>query len=219
MELVVKPIRTDLVYQIFFKESALELAKEESRISLISKILKAFGLRLNDIKSNNETPSNDYIHFSRFYGPSFFDVAFGLEEVSATLQTPQNEAQVVDLYGRLFQIFEKRPISFQKMTIQRQLSTEGDATAFLKSLNPHSPDNFEKLLHGRGVYYSLKIPEHELTIFITLVDSLFVEGGLYLSVENQFLPNLYDFENAFKITKDHYDFILKGLNLNIEEQT
>jgi len=217
MELVVKPTWTYLLYQVFFKEVMLELViKEELRLPLINKFLKAFELRLNDIKFNMQTMSDNYIQFSKFYEQALFNVSFGLEEASATLKAPQNEVQVADLYGKLFQIFQDIPIAIQKMTIQRQLSTEGDATSFLKSLNPHCPSNFEKLLQGGGVFYTLKIPENEMTIYITLVESIFIPGGLYLSIENIFSPNIYDFQNAFEISKERHDFILKELNLNIE---
>lgn len=216
MELVARPMATDLFCQVFFKEPMLEFLKGEPRISLINRFLEAFKLRLNDLKFSDVTPSNNHIHFSKFYGPSFFDVSFGLEEVAAMLRNPQNEAQVTDLFGKLFQGFEQSSFSRQRMTISQQLSTEEDVTLFLKGLNPYCPSNFEKLLHGRGVYYTLKIPEHELTIYITLVNSMFIPGGLYLSIENNFSPNLYDFKEAFRIAKERHDFILKELNLNIK---
>ena len=216
MKFVVTPVSTNLLYQVSFEEPRLELLKEEQRISIINKFLKAFGLHLDGIMLNEATPSHNYLHFSKFYGSGYFDVSFGLEEVEASFNAPQNEAQVADLYGRLFQTFGENSISYQTMTIQRQLSTEEDAMPFLGSLNPHCPSNFEKFLHGRGVYYALKFPNDELTIYITLVNSLFVAGGLFLSIENQFLPNKYDFQNAFKIVKKRYDFILKELNLKMK---
>jgi len=215
MRLVVTPVSTNLVYRVSFKEPWLELLKEEQRIPLISKFLEVFDLHLDDIILNEATPSRDYLHFSRFYGSAYLDVSFGLEEVLASLNTPQNEAQVTDLYGKLFQTFEQNSIPNQTMTIGQHLSTEEDAVSFLESLNPHCPSNFEKYLHGRGVYYTLKLPKNELTIYITLVNSLFVAGGLYLSIESQFSPNKHDFQNAFKIVKKSYDFILKELNLKM----
>lgn len=216
MRLIVRPLDRYLMYQGFYEKPMLELSKEELRISLINKFLKAFELRLDNIKFNIETASNNYIYFSKFDGPTVFNVSFGLEEVSARLHNPQNEAQGTDLYGKLFQILEQIPISHQKMIINQHFSTRGDVASFLKSLNPNCPGNFKKFLHGRGVYYILKISEHELTIYITLVNSLLFPGGLYLSIENDFSPNKYDFQNAFKIAGEHHDFILKELNLNIK---
>ena len=113
MELIVKPSFVEFRYEAVLKESMLSVTVEESRISLIKKFLKAFDLRLNDIKFDGQALSNNYIHFSKFYGPTFFDVSFGLEEISARLRMPTGEAQVADLYGRLFQIFEGNPISVQ----------------------------------------------------------------------------------------------------------
>lgn len=216
MELIVTPVTVDLIYQVFFEEPAFELIKDESRVSLIEKMLKSFELRLNDLKFNGEALSDNFIHFSKLYAPGFLNVSFGLEEVSASLRNPRDEAQVADAYGRLFKLFEQNPISRQIMTIQRQLSTEGDSISFLNSLNPHYPSNFERFLERRGVYYTLKIPENELTIYVTVVSSLFVENGVFLSIENHFSPNRYDFKNAFKIAKERHDFILKELNISIK---
>jgi hypothetical protein len=215
MELAVKLKTSDLRYRVFFKEPLFDLLKPEVRIPFIHKILKLFDLRLNDIKVKEDTPSNDHIHFSRFYGASFFNVSFGLEEVEGFLGTARDEAQVVDLYGKFFQLFEQAPISIQRMTIQRHLSTNGDAILFLESLNPNPPSVFKEFLQGTGVHYTLKISEHELTIYITLVESLFVQKGLFLSIDYEFSPNLHDFQNAFKIVKEYHDFILKGLGLQI----
>ncbi len=218
MELVVKPVGTELFYQVFFEKPMLDEILEGSRINLIKKLVEAFELHLNDIRFNIETPSNNYIHFSKFYGPSFFDVSFGLEEVSALLRGPKDKTMAEDFYGKLFEIFRHNTISRQKMNVQRHLSTEGDSALFLQSLNPHTPDKFHDLLYGRGVIYDLKVSEHELAIHVVIANSLFQEKGLYLSIENDFEPNQYDFKTAFKITNDKHDFILKELNLRIETE-
>ena len=218
MGFVVKSETTDLSYQIFFKEPLLELMDIEPRRALVGKFLKAFKLRLDDIKFNEQTASNDWIHFSKFYGPTFFNVSFGLEQVLAVLQIPVDEAQVKDLYGKLLETFKHSPISRQYIVIRRQLSTKEDSSLFLKSLNPHCPSKFKKLLDGRGVFYTLRIPDHNLRIHITLVNSLLIEVGLYLSVENDFTPNLYTFKDTFKVTKEYDDLILEQLNLTIKEE-
>jgi hypothetical protein len=73
MELMVKPSFVEFRYEAVLKESMLSVTVEESRISLIKKFLKAFDLRLNDIKFDGQALSNNYIHFSKFYGPTFFE--------------------------------------------------------------------------------------------------------------------------------------------------
>ena len=78
MELILKPATIDFRYRVVFKEPQFEIVKEGARVLLLNKIIKNFGLRLNDIKFNNQAPSNDFIHFSKFYGSSFFNVFFGL---------------------------------------------------------------------------------------------------------------------------------------------
>ena len=216
MELVITPKAPDLSYRALFKEPLFQFVMQSTRINLVSKILKEFKLRLNDIKFNQETLSNNFIHFSKFYGPTFFDVSFGLEEIEGSLKLAQDEAQVIDIYGKLASLFEQNLVSLQRMTIQRHLSIEGDSISYLRSLNPHASNKFKKFLHGTGVHYTLKISDHELTIYITLVESLFIKGGLFLSIDNEFLPNQYDFQEAFKIAKGYQDFILKELNLTIE---
>jgi hypothetical protein len=219
MELMVKPSFVEFRYEAVLKESMLSVTVEESRISLIKKFLKAFDLRLNDIKFDGQALSNNYIHFSKFYGSTFFDVSFGLEEISARLRMPTDEAQVADLYGRLFQIFEDNPISVQRMNIQRQCSTEGDVASFFQTLNPHTPKKFQELLYSRGMIYDLKVLEHELYIHVLIANSLVVEGGLYLNIDFEFSPNKYDFENALRITKDQHEFIFKELGLKIATET
>lgn len=217
MGFVVTPVETDITYQVAFKEPNLEWIKEERRIFLIDQFLKAFELRLNDIKFNNETPSSNYINFSRFYNLTFFSVSFGFEEITAVVQRPQDINQTTSLLEKLSKVYENSPISKQKFTIRRHLAAEGNTNNFLQTLNPYCPGNFKELLHGRGVYYTLKIPEHELITYITLVSSLFVSGGLFFSIEFEFSPSMYSYKNAFKIVMEKYTFILKELNLKLEE--
>lgn len=62
MELVVKPVTTDIRYRVIFKEPQFELIKQEPRISLLSKIMKNFDLHLNDIRFSDAAPSNNYLH-------------------------------------------------------------------------------------------------------------------------------------------------------------
>lgn len=216
MELVVTPVTADLKYQVVFEKPVFETIREESRILLIEQVVKSFELPLNNLKFRAEALSDDFIHFSKLYTPGFLDVSFGLEEVSASLRNPRDEAQVADLYGRIFKLIEKNPISRQIMTIQRHLSTEGDSIAFLNALNPYYPSNFERFLERRGVIYTLRIPENELTIYITIVSSLFVKNGIFLSIENHFAPNKYDFRSAFEIAKERHDFVLRELDLTIK---
>lgn len=212
-ELTVKPVTTDLFYQVVFKEPIAEILKGGALIDLSVRVAKAFGLRLDNVKLNNDQVSGNFIHFSVFDGPTYFDVSFGLEQASARLSAPQSEEQVTSLHGRLFQFFENSAIISQQMNMQQQLSSTGDTKAYLASLNPVIPVSLEKYLDGRGVFYTLKIPEHDLTVHITLVSSLFVPGGLFFSIENSFRPNKYDFTCAFQVARKYHDLILTELDL------
>ena len=48
--------------------------------------------------------------------------------------------------------------------------------------------------------------------------ALFIQKGLYLSLEFEFSPNKYDMGRAFTVTKEQYRFILNGLDLEIKEE-
>lgn len=104
MKLVVKPITAEVNYYLSFKEPLFSLSEQETKLTLIKKILGDFGLRLNDIKFNDQSPSNNYIHFYKFIGQCFLDVSLGLEEMTAKIGAPFNEEQVVELSGKLFQV-------------------------------------------------------------------------------------------------------------------
>jgi hypothetical protein len=219
MELVLKPVTADVNYFASFKEPIIFLDdKDNLRPDLVKKILKTFELRLNDIKFNNQLPSNDYIHFYKFFGQCILDVSLGLEEVAARIGTPLNEEQVADLLSRLTKIIEDYPITFQRIGIQRHLETAGDVEKYLESLNPNVPDNLQKYLSGRGVIYNFRLPDHELTIQSIITNSLIVDNGIYFFTEFSFSPNKYDFDGTYKVVKTQYEFLLNELNLKIEDE-
>jgi len=203
----------------YFDEAQVELAKEEQRITTINKLLKTFDLRLNDLKFNAETLSNNFIHFSKFYDQTFFDVSFGLEEIGALVRNAQSEAQAVDLLSGLFKIFENNPFSGQRCTITLQCSVEGDIKSYLETLSPYTPNNFKSIINGRGLVYNLKVQKHELGIQILIANSLYIEGGLYLNLDFNFSPCSYGFQEALKIVKNQEEFIEKELNLKISRET
>jgi len=219
MELIVKPVDTSLLWHIFLREPCTEKVSSDLNILLRCDFAKTFGLRLNDITVNFNSLSNDFIHFSKFYDQTWFDVSFGLEEVSARVRNPIDEKQVITLYNGLLKFINSDIIIRQNMNIQQHLSTSGDVLSYLKSLNPNVPAKFEQFLSGRGVFYTLTVPDHELTIFITVAHSLFVKGGLFLSIENTFVRNFHEFSNTFTVAKDQREFILHELGLRIEMET
>jgi hypothetical protein len=131
MELIVKPVDTALLWHIFFKEPCTEKLSSESNIPLRCDFAKTFDLRLNDIRVNYNSLSNDFIHFSKFYDQTWFDVSFGLEEVSATIRNPIDEKQVMTLCNGLLQFINSGIIVRQRMNIQQHLSTSGDVLSYL----------------------------------------------------------------------------------------
>jgi len=198
----------------------LHVAEEKGRLLFVKELMNVFELRLNDIKFDANAPSNNFIHFYKFYGDSFFDVNLGLEVITARLGTPIDAEQVRDLYGRLFQLFNKMPVVQQSMTIDRHLSkkNEDEVDSFLKSIAPYAPDEFKDLLFGRGVIYNLKNEDHQLLSQIMVTKSLIIPNGIFLNMIFDFSPNKYDFEKAFKVAKSQHDFILEELNIEIESE-
>jgi len=217
MDLIVQPVETDLTHHVFFEEPQLEFSKEDNRLRFLGNLLETFDLRLNDIKIKQNFPSNNIYHFSKFYGRAFLDVSLGYEEYRAQLRNPYDKEQASTLFGKLAQLFKSIPIKEQRVVAQQHLSTDGNATSHLNSLNPSCPENFKDILEQSGVHYKLKIPSHELTINITLVGSIFIEGGIYLDEAMFFSPNLYDFDEALDVSVEYHNLILKELGLVIED--
>jgi len=217
MELAVNRAVIDVRFRVIFSERQFDLVRQEPQISFIDKILKSFDLNLNNITLDNTALANNYIHFSKFYDQTWVDVAIGLEEFEYVIRYAKSDEQIFHLYNKLTKLIEQYPISFQRITIQQHLSSEGDVISFLRSLNPNLPSSFKDIIRSTGAHYFLKIPDHELTIYIMIVESLFTPGGLYLTIENEFSPNKYDFVKSYEIIKEYYDFILKALNLSIKE--
>lgn len=219
MELIVKSLISDTILYVSYKEAMVSLIEhEEKRTSLIKKFLKAFGLRLDEIKFGRETLSGNFIHFLRKYDSTFFDVSFGLEEASSKLLNIENDDQALDLYGRLFQILDEIPISLLRFNIHQQLSAETDIDLFLESLNSNIPTGFKDMLKGSGVQYNLEIPKHNLKVYITLSSSILYDNAIFLSIEYQFLPYSYDFQTSSKIIKEYYGLALKELGLDMKNE-
>jgi hypothetical protein len=214
MELVAKPIGTDVEYKAFFKESILEESLEKPRIALIKKVQKNFDLRYNEITFGNRL-SDQWLNFSKFYYRTFFAASIGFEEVSGNLRDPIDEVQVKDIYYKLDDIIGNFGFSSQSMTIHHQLTPQGDLTAYLNSLNPYTPKGFIKILDERGSIFKIRLSEHNLTINIVAVNSVIFEEGLYVNMGFEFAPNKYDFKDAFGIVEEYYKFVLEELNLSI----
>jgi len=162
--------------------------------------------------------SGNYIHITKSYGPALFALSFGLEETSANLYDVESRQQIVDSYGVLFKILDEIPIRTMRVNVSRHFETEGDLGSYLKSLNPQVPKRFETLLTGRGAFYNLRIPEHNLNIFLTIVNSLLVAKGLFLGIDYYFDPYALDFDGVSGLVTKNDEFILKELELKIKTE-
>jgi len=215
MPLILEFVDISINYFAAFKEPQLNQIKEESKINLVKKLTTNFDLRLNDLKFDWLSISDKLVKFSKLIDRTFFDVSFGLEEISATLSNPVNMEQVEKLFGSLFEIIEEVPIKLQRFVIQAQSTTKGDRKAFLQKLTPYTPDKFSNLVAGKGITYHLLFDEFSLKGFVTVSDSIILEKGIFVFVQFEFSPNKYTPNEASQVAKDQFNFILKELDLSV----
>ena len=215
MPLILEFVDISINYFAAFKEPQLNQIKEESKINLVKKLTTNFDLRLNDLKFDWVSISDKLVKFSKLIDRTFFDVSFGLEEISATLSNPVNMEQVEKLFGSLFEIIEEVPIKLQRFVIQAQSTTKGDCKAFLQKLTPYTPDKFSNLVAGKGITYHLLFDEFSLKGFVTVSDSIILEKGIFVFVQFEFSPNKYTPSEASQVAKDQFNFILKELDLSV----
>jgi hypothetical protein len=216
MELDIKPTHTDISYQVSFSEPMMTLATEAVRLSVVKQISKEFSLRLNDIKFDHNSPSNNYIQFSRFFLNTYLNVSIGLEEITIKINQPENEKQIHWFFDSFFNIVQEAKSSNQRATLSRHFSTDGDVMSYLETINPYTPDGFQSYLDGKGAIFVLKIPEHELTCQILMANSLLTSGGIYLNVDFHFSPTKYNFSELYDIVINNYRTIIDSLNLRVE---
>ncbi len=214
MPLILELVDISINYFAAFKEPQLNQIKEESRINLVKKLTKNFDIRLNDLKFDTTSISDKFVKFSKLINRTFFDVSFGLEQISATLRNPVNMEQVEKLFSSLFEIIEEAPIELQRFVIQAQSNTKGDSKAFLQKLTPYTPDKFNNLIAGKGITYNLLFEEFNLNGFVTVSDSIILEKGIFVFVQFEFSPNKYTPNESSQVARDQFNFILKELDLS-----
>jgi len=218
MPLLLEPAEISITYLAEFKEPQLNLIKEDSRIRLAKQLTTNFGLKLNDLKYDAASVSDRFVKFSKFFGPTFFDVSFGLEQVLAALNNPGDVAHIRKIFTLLFDVLGEVPIKSQRIIVQQQCSTKGDFKGLLQKLSPHSPDQLEKFISGRGITYHLRFGEHNLAAFVTVADSLMIDKGAFIYVQLDFAPNKYDPHKTLEVAEGHFDFLLRGLDLSVRTE-
>jgi hypothetical protein len=220
MEIIIKPVVSDAEYGLEYKEAFFEGASEKKRVSLAKKLIKAYDLRLNDLKYDGEQPSNKLISFSRFYGETYFTVEYGLESINSGINRLINREQCRQLFGTLYKTVKGKDnlFAWQKFSIRQHLEIQNSsALDYLNSINPFTPQGFKSQLIGRGSLFQFAVPDHELKIHVLLTNSAIIEGGIYFVIDFIFKQNQYDFTDAFDISSSQYNFILNELNLNLDE--
>lgn len=213
-------IGLDITYTVSFKDAMLDIILDNNvRLHLLDSIIKTFQLKLNDIKVRNDDQgiAGNHFHFSKFYGQSFLDVRYGLEEVAALVRNPTSKDQLIDLLSKVYGLFKDRPITSQMINMQHQLRIGRNPMTYLESLNPYTPEGFREALQGKGVFYTLGHAEHDLVIVVTVAPSVFHPEGVFVAVNYEFRPSRYDFPKVCEIAEQYYSLIFQELNLKVQE--
>jgi hypothetical protein len=211
------PFSADLSLRIIYKEPMLGLAREELRFPLVRKILSSFECRLDDLKFDPNHASGNFIQFSRYYGSSLFGLNFGLEETSVNIFKAESKELALDICEKLSPIMDEIPIGPLRFNVSRHFTSKENINSFLTSLNPSVPDSLGSFLAGRGVFYRLQFPDLNLIVFVTVVNSLLTQDGLFVGMENQFLNQTESFRRTAELVLEKHEFILHSLGINVEE--
>jgi len=206
-----KPVSIDTSYQMILREPMLEIIVGEPRIALLQKILKTFALHVNEITFREENPRTNHFQFSKFYEQAFFNVTWGLEEISGVLRNPREKNQIESLFRQLHDLVKPHPIVSQKFAIQHQLAIADNPLSFIDSLSPFTPEPFRKMLTGKSVAFNLRDEQKKVSIIVSLAPSLFVPNGLFLSIEYNFTSE--DFTPCFEVAVQYYPVLVKSLNI------
>lgn len=214
--LAVKAEILDVSYRLAFREPLLHFLGGEQRLALLRNLLSLFGLRLNDLRFNDQNISTDHIHFSKFYGSTFLNVSFGLEEVEASINRAQDENQVKEIFSKIYRVVSDSPLAWQKITVRCHFSSQENVNSYLRGLIANIPAKFEPSLQTTGVSYTLKVDERSLTINVTVIGSLSIPGGLLLIIDNEFYSSV-DFEQALEISNENFAMITDALGIQMKE--
>lgn len=216
MKTNITPEITDVTWDVALKEAMLNTIVEKARHQLIGYLQKAFGLKLNDIKFDQNAPSNNFIHFTRFFGQTMLDVSLGLEDISIKISRPENFDQVKNLIGYMHNVYQNFPIAEYAIAISRHFKVNGDLDTFLEFMCPFAPDSFKEMLNGRGVIYGLNLDDHELNCQIIATKSLLIPNGLFLRTHFSLKTHEKEYEKIVEKIASGYRFVLKGFMLEIE---
>jgi hypothetical protein len=218
MEFHLKPLSADFSCRFLFKEPILDILKGNQRISLIGEILGNFNISIDALKYDTGPLSSKAIEFSKFFGDVWFNVSIGVERVDVVMNPIPEGHLIKDRCSALYNIFDTENISKHELTIHSHFAVEEGVDPFLESLNPYCPEEFSKFLKGRGISYNLEIPEHELLIYITIINSLLYPDAVYTIIVASFSSNKYDFQKAFDLLSDYSQLILKGLKADLKRE-
>lgn len=219
MKIIAKPHIVDVTYRVLFAEPTFETFLENKKKDWAKHIIRTYSLRLNDIIFDNNSLSDKYIKFSKFFGQTFFVANIGLEEMEIRVNRVQSMGQLKGLLEGIFPLVSHELIAGQRFSINQHLTLDMDVKEYLNSLNPKSPSKLKEYIDNKGVFYTLNISEHDMTIQVTLVISLAGDDMLFLNIDGAFSDKKkYDSKTAFKISRECYDIITDAVNLKVENE-
>jgi hypothetical protein len=216
MRLELQPAVGDVQYQFAFKTPSVSFLLGDSRFEIIENCINLFSLRAADLTFNNTFGQNNIV-FKKFFDQCILEVSLGADEVNVTVGRAENVEQVHDLLKKVVSLFGSQDFGSQKITIRRQLSTDGDVDKYLSEIAPNVPDSLSNNISSRGIIHTIEFKDLNLTVKYMIEKSASLERGVFQFVDFFFLPNLYNFEETFDVVSNKYDFINKEYGLLLKE--
>lgn len=217
----VERVSTEAKYYASYSAPFFNLGTEQSRHSVLSRIMNLFGIRLNNIKFGTDTASEKFISFNKLLGNTFFNVSLGIEDFSVIIDRPKDETQIYNIINNVVDCVKPIKgfdIGHQRIIIAEHFSTDENIDLYFNNLNPNTPEGFSDNLKNKGVSYRLFEEEFNCTTNIVVETSFLAKEGIYISVDLQFSPNNFSFNEMFKIAKGKYKEITSILNIEIDDR-
>ena len=211
MELNLEPQHADIQYQLVFKKPIVRVTQGENRALFIEKLIDTFSLRASEINIPGQVSSND-VTFQKFYGRCRCKVITGADEASATLTNPGNIEQAKQLLSMFQSLFESE-VAVQKLSIRRQLSSDGSVDEYLNEIVPNIPIALKENTTSKGCVFEFKYSQEGLTVKFMLEKSMANENWLFQFVDFFIVDKNLDFESTFRLVFEKYDNINKEFGL------
>jgi hypothetical protein len=211
------PASADFSYSFFYKEPMMDLIKQGPRIDFLTRLLKEFAISIDTLKFDAGKPSGKAIEFSKFYDRTWFNVSIGIERFEVIFQPLPGKELIKKSCMALYNLFGNDLLSWQEMNINSHHTVKEGVNALLESLNPYCPPDLLGLVKGRGVSYEFDIPEQELTVRISVANSIIVKDAAYVALNGRFTTSRYNFEQAYDILLENSNRFANSFNIETGE--